>query len=84
MTLAETGARMLHACAQLPGVLSDGRFPISSIVGEGGEARINPDLLPLPVPSIPITTEQELNQLYPEGQSVRKEGFHLGVAGCIW
>ena len=85
MTLAETGARILYACSRLPGVLSgkDGKFPISSIVGEGGESRINPDLLPLPVPTVPITSEQELCWLYPEGQPVTKEGFHLGVVSWL-
>ena len=70
MTLAEAGARLLRASSRVSGLLGDGdeRFPFTSFVGGGGNRRVTPDLLPLPVPTFPEARVAQLDEMYPTDQ----------------
>ena len=85
MTLAETGARLLKTCSQLPGVLNGGdeAFPFSSFAGVSGSSRVTPDLPPLPVPSLPTVSASELDAFFPEDSPPTAEGFKYGAQSWL-
>ena len=85
MTSAETGVRMLQACSRLPGVLADagGSVPFTSIAGGGGSAGISPELLPLPVPAVPVVSASEMGRMFPVDGAPSSEGFQLGALSWL-
>ena len=85
LTLAEAGARLYRASTRCPGLLADGdeRFPFSSYAGDGGKKRVSPDLLPLPVPSFPQVSPQQLDACFPADAPPTTEGFKLGTKAWL-
>ena len=85
MTLAETGARLNKASSRFSGLLAQGdeAFPFSSFAGVAGKSRITPDLLPLPVSSLPRKTASELGRMYPPDGPPTQEGFQHGARAWL-
>ena len=85
MTHAETGARLLKASSRISGLLAGGdeAFPFPNFAGVGRGSRVSPDLLPLPLPPLPLASGTELESMFPAGAAPTTEGFKYGARAWL-